>query len=483
MKRLPAHLLAPAGTENSPQNVLGKGGDHGILAGSTQGGALWKTSKNPMIATLSQHVLRPRALLEEVIGMSRPKLGAAFVALLLVSGLASACAGNSGSDGRTRVEFFQFKGEAVETFDRLIAQFEKEHPGIDIVQNNVPSADAALRTRLVKNNVPPLMTLNGNGATYGDLAEAAIFRDFSDDPALANITPASVHVLNSLGTAGEGETNGVPFAANADGIIYNVDLFDELELIVPTTWGELIAVAEKIKAAGLVPFYHTWKEAWTTLPPFNPLAQNVVPEDFWAGREAGETSFAEAFPPVAERLLSLKGYGPADPFRFDYNTGNRAMADGEAVMYLQGIWAIPSIRAINPDINLAVFPFPTTNDPERNRLVSGVDVLLTMPREKTDVEEEALTFIRWLTQPGPAKQYAEEQAHFSAVEGVVQDDPALAPLNPVFEAGHIVGFADHNIPSAIPLANLLQGFLINGDVQRFLAELDKRYDAVQARRG
>jgi len=45
MKRLPAHLLAPAGTENSPQNVLGKGGDHGILAGSTQGGALWKNEQ------------------------------------------------------------------------------------------------------------------------------------------------------------------------------------------------------------------------------------------------------------------------------------------------------------------------------------------------------------------------------------------------------------------------------------------------------
>src|SRR5215207_8203425 len=185
--------------------------------------------------------------------MSRSKLGASFAALVVLIGMTAACSGSDGDGGRTQVEFFQFKGEAVATFDKLIAQFEKEHPDIDIVQNNVPSPDAALRTRLVKNDVPPLMSLNGNGATYGDLANAGIFRDFSDDPALENISQASIDVLQSLGHA-DGEVNGVPFANNADGIIYNVDLFNELGLTVPTTWDELIATAEKVKAAGQVPF-------------------------------------------------------------------------------------------------------------------------------------------------------------------------------------------------------------------------------------
>jgi raffinose/stachyose/melibiose transport system substrate-binding protein len=412
--------------------------------------------------------------------MPRSKLGLGCAALVVAIGVTSGCSGSEEGGGRTQVEFFQFKGEAVATFDKLIAQFEKEHPEIEIVQNNVPSPDAALRTRLVKNDVPPLMSLNGNGGTYGDLAKAGIFRDFSDDPALENISEASIKVLQDLGHVPD-EINGVPFANNADGIIYNVDLFNQLGLTVPTTWDELIATAEKIKAAGKVPFYHTWKEAWTTQPPFNPLAQNIPPEDFWEQREAGEVTFSEEYPQVAEQLLELKQYGPADPFRFDYNTGNRAMADGEAVMYLQGIWAIPSIRGINEDINLGVFPFPATNDPERNRMVSGVDILLTMPAEETGLEQEALTFIRWLTQPGPAKQYADEQVHFSAVEGVKQEDPTLAPLNPIFEGGNIVGFADHNIPTSIPLDNMLQSFLIEGDVKGFLTDLDERYDVVQER--
>jgi raffinose/stachyose/melibiose transport system substrate-binding protein len=419
---------------------------------------------------------------ETSIRMPRSKFVATSAALVVVTVLASCGDSDDETGGRTEVEFFQFKGEAVTTFDALIEQFEAENPEIDIVQNNVPNADAVLRTRLVKNDVPELMSLNGNGGTYGDLALAEVFHDFTGDQALENVSDASLEVLDGLGHV-EGETNGVPLANNADGIIYNVDAFEELGLTVPTTWDELIDVAEEIEAAGLVPFYHTWKDAWTTLPPFNPLAQNIPPEDFWELRVADETTFSEEYPEVAEQLLELKQYGPDDPFRFDYNTGNRAIADGEAVMYLQGIWAIPTIRSINPDVNLGVFPFPTTNDVERNRLVSGVDILLTMPREPTEHAEEALTFIRWMMEPAHAKQYADEQVHFSAVDGVEQEDPALAPLNPVFEAGNIVGFADHNIPSSIPLENLLQAFLIDEDVDGLLSDLDERYDAVQARRG
>jgi len=403
-------------------------------------------------------------------------LGAAMVMVSM-----SACAGSEDGDGRTRVEFFQFKGEAVGTFDALIEQFEVEHPHIDIIQNNVPSADAALRTRLVKNDVPPVMTLNGNGAAYGDLATGEVFRDFTGDPALEATNPATQDILNALGGV-DGEANGVPFALNANGVIYNMDIFDELGLSVPTTWEELIATAEAVQAAGTVPFYLTWKDAWTTLPPFNGLAQNISPDDFWPRREAGETTFSAEWSPVAEQLLALKEFGPPDPFRFDYNTGNRAMANGEAAMYFQGNWAIPSIREINPDINLGMFALPATNDPERNSLVSGVDVLLTMPRGGTPNEEEALTFIRWMTGQAPATQYAQEQNAFSAILGAEQDDPALATLNVYFEQGQTVGFADHYIPSSIPLANLLQGFLIDGDVEAFLAELDKQYDAVQARR-
>jgi len=197
----------------------------------------------------------------------------------------------------------------------------------------------------------------------------------------------------------------------------------------------------------------------------------------------GDVSFQQAYPAVMQKMLQLKKYGPPDPFGFDYNTGNREMADGKAAMLLQGIWAVPNIRAINPKVNLGAFPLPATNDPAKNKLVSGVDILLTLPKQKTKHQAEALEFIRWLMRKQPAAEYAKEQNAFSAVKGVKQNDPSLVALNPVFESNHIVGFADHHIPSSIPLDSLIQGAMIDGNIKGFLSNLDDQYRQALARRG
>jgi raffinose/stachyose/melibiose transport system substrate-binding protein len=409
-------------------------------------------------------------------------LGRTAITIVATTAIVAACAGFASTrDGRLRVEFFQFKGEAIETFDGLIADFNAEHPDVEVFQNNVPDASTTLRVRLVKDDIPAVMTINGN-SEYGDLAKSGLLRDFTGDPALADTLPATREILNSLGQRTPDETNGVPFATNADPVLYNVSLFEELGLEVPTTWTEFIDLAAEVEAAGMIPFYHTWKDAWTTLPAFNALASNSVDEDFWTRREAAQATFAEAYRPVAEKMLQLKEYGPPDPFGFDYNAGNRAFAEGESVMYLQGNWAIPTVREINPDIDIASFPLPATDDADRNRLISGVDVVLTMPAHQRADTEQALTFIRYLMDRQVAERYAKEQNSFSAVDGVVQDDPSLAPLNPYFEQERITGFADHHIPIGIRLENLIQGFLVEGDVDRFLTDLDRQYDRYMARR-
>ena len=51
---------------------------------------------------------------------------------------------------------------------------------------------------------------------------------------------------------------------------------------------------------------------------------------------------------------------------------NAAFARGESAMLLQGIWALNPVKAINPDINAAIFPYPAADDPDDRLLVSGV---------------------------------------------------------------------------------------------------------------
>jgi raffinose/stachyose/melibiose transport system substrate-binding protein len=398
-------------------------------------------------------------------------------ALSIAAALLPACAGDD--DGRVELEFFQFKPEAVETFNGLIADFEAEHPNIDVVQNHVPNADTAFRTRLVRNDIPDVITLNA-GATWAEMAPAGVFYDFSGHPILGDVNPAILDILNALGTAGEGEVNGIPFASNADGVIYNKDLFAEHDVEVPTTWDELVGAAETFQAAGVTPFYGTLLDSWTSLPAWNALASNLAPEGFFDQLGAEETSFEEAYPEVAERLYQLFEFTQEDRFSRNYNDGNQAFARGESAMYLQGIWAIPTIRSFEPDFEIGTFALPTDR-PDETKLVSGVDVVITMGREPAH-PEESLAFIEFLMRPDVLERYAAEQSAVPTLVGTTPSDEAVTDLIPFIEEQRLVGFSDHKIPPAIPLPAINQQFLIDGDQEEYLETLDDEWDKVAERR-
>jgi raffinose/stachyose/melibiose transport system substrate-binding protein len=404
---------------------------------------------------------------------------AALAAAALVSVSACGIVGSDDSDGRVTLDFFQFKPEAIQTFDRIIADFEDEHPNIRVRQNHVPNADTALRTRLVRNDIPDVLVLNAN-ATFGELASAGTFYNFADEAVTQSLNPGILDIINDLGTRNEGEVNGLPFANNADGVIYNKDLFAKHGVAVPTTWNELISAAEKFKAAGVPPIYATLKDSWTALPAFNALASNLPPPDFFDQRDAGRTTFAAAYPPVAQRLRQLFEFGQQDKLSRGYNDGNQAFAKGEAAMYLQGIWAIPTIRSFKPAFEIGTFALPM-DDSAATRLVSGVDVAVTMGRSP-DRKPESLAFVNYLMRRDVIESYAAEQSAVPTLKGSLPKDPALAELVPYFQSGRLVGFTDHHIPPAIPLAQICQQFLIDGNQADFLTTLDREWNKFARRR-
>jgi raffinose/stachyose/melibiose transport system substrate-binding protein len=403
-----------------------------------------------------------------------------IVGIALLAAVVAGCGTDAqGAEGPVVLEFFQFKPEAVESFDRIIEEFNAEHPGIRVQQNHVPDADTALRVRLVREDVPDVMTLNA-GTTFGELATAGVFHDFSDDPVLDGVTPAIVDILTDLGTPEPGQVNGVPFANNASAVIYNVDLFDEHGVEVPRTWDELLAAVDALEAAGVLPFYQTLGDAWTSLPAWNGLAGNLPPEDFWEQLRADETSFAQGHELVADRLYELFERGQGDRFSTTYDAGNQAFARGESAMYLQGIWALPAIRSFEPDSELGTFAMPA-DDADETVLVSGVDVALTMPIEP-EHPDETMTFIEYLMRPEVVEEYAAEQSAIPVLEGTEPSDPALEGVAPYFDEGRLVGFPDHQVPATIPLDSILQQFLIDGDKANLLGTLDDEWDKVARRR-
>lgn len=385
------------------------------------------------------------------------------------------------------LDFFQFKGEALEDFTQIIEDFEAENPDIRVEQNQVADADTVIRTLLVKNRTPDVITLNANG-NFGRLAQAGVFADFSDEPVLDTINPAVQEILAELGSA-EGEVNGLGYVNNANGIIYNQDIFEQQGLKVPETWDELIAVCEQLQAAGITPFYGTLAENWTGLPSFNGLGAYAAQDDFFERlREQGENvgpdsevSFSKNYPKALEQQFELFSYAQEGYRGRSYDDGNAAFANGEVAMLMQGIWAVNPIKGVNPDVRAGIFPYPATDDPDERLLVSGVDVVVTMG-ENTPHREEAMRFIEYLFQEEVVEEFAASQNMVPSVEGArLSDDAAIQSVAPWFEQGAITGFIDHQIPPSIPLAQIVQEYLFTGDTDSALATLDREWSKVAAR--
>jgi raffinose/stachyose/melibiose transport system substrate-binding protein len=408
---------------------------------------------------------------------SRTVAKIALAGLVAASTLA-ACSGGDGS--RTTITFFQFKPEAVDYFQQRAAEFEAENPDIHVVVDNVPDPETALRTRLVKNDVPDVLTLNGNG-TFGELASAGIFENFAGDPILDDINDGYLDIVKSLGASEDGAVNGIPFAANASGVLYNEELFKEHGVDVPQTWDELIAAAKTFQDAGVTPFYAMLQDAWTAQAPLAPLTAETAPDGFFPARFAGDATFAQGWRDAAEKELQLFQYTQPNPAGFGYQEGTVAFAKGESAMLLLGSYAIPQIRSFDPQFTVGSFALPATNDPADTRLVSGVDVLVTAGAGGAH-PQESKRFIEFLMQPDAVLDYSVQQVAIPAIAGQANDDPALAGIQSYIDEEKLVGFTDHQFIPAIPLGPLLQQLLIDKDVDKFLSGLDDSWDRVAQRR-
>jgi raffinose/stachyose/melibiose transport system substrate-binding protein len=382
--------------------------------------------------------------------------------------------------GKTvKLEFFQNKTEAKATFDKLIKKFNDANPNIVVTQVNPPDAETVLKTRVAKKDVPAIIGM-GATATFAQLSNSGLFTDFTGDPLTSNLQPAYVDMVKKL--TGSAQLNGIPYSANASGIIYNKQMFTDLGLTIPKTWDELVTTAQKIKDAGKIPFYMTNKDSWTLLVPFNSLSSDIVGIDFYAKRAQGTVKFdSPEFREVAVKQLKLLDFGQKDMAGKTYNDGNVAFAKGESAMYIQGVWAIPEILKANPQIQLGVFPFPATNDPALNKVISGVDTVLTISKN-TPHPDEAKKFISFLLQPENIQAYIDEQKAFSAVKGVNQSDASVQDLNAAFQSGNIVDFSDHYIPSAVKADTIIQSFYQKKDVNAYVKALDTEWDNVATRK-
>ena len=398
----------------------------------------------------------------------------AISAVLAVTMLAAAILPGCGADkdsGKTEIEILQYKPEAATYFDKVEDEFNATHDDIHLTISSPNDASTIMRTRFVREDYPDIIGIGGD-INYSYYVDADILADVSDYPGLSDIKQSYVDILEALEITPKDGTYGVPYVANAAGILYNKDMFEEHGWQIPESWDELIDLCQEIQSEGILPFYFGFRDTWTCLAPWNSLAVDLAPADTCKQVNAGETTFSDEYRETAEKCMELVSYGPDDPFAYGYNDACTAFANGESAMYPIGSYAVPQILSVNPDMNIDSFVTPGNDDASKNTLNSGVDLMfaVTAACENKDAAYEVLDF---LLEDENIQAYIDDQNAVPCKEGDFDLAPMLDGMKPYIESGNMTDYQDHYYPSEMAVDAQIQTFLINNDVDAFLAKFDK----------
>ena len=290
----------------------------------------------------------------------KPARSRAFaVASVALFGLLTSCsAGSLGSSGDSEGGGTTITWQTgSDQDDQLQAQavvdaFTQANPDITVKIDGRPGGgegDNLVKTRLQTGTMADIFNYNSG----------SLFQQIAPANNLTPIDPATVETIDESyrpQVSVDDTVYGTPYGnAFGGGIMYNRKVFEQVGVQVPTTWADLIAASEKIKAAGIAPVVQTYQDTWTSqllvLADFHNVAaaNPSFAEDYTAGKAkfATDAGARAGFEHLQE--IHDKGLVTPDFASTKVEDGMRQLAAGEAAMYPMLSVNVSTLQVVAPD--------------------------------------------------------------------------------------------------------------------------------------
>ncbi|WP_374107819.1 extracellular solute-binding protein [Microbacterium sp. Au-Mic1] len=414
-----------------------------------------------------------------MVSGKRTRIARALAAVAALAVVGGALAGCAPADGRETVRFTFSKREAIDFMTKVVKDYNASQNKVNVVIDT--SGVDVVSASFVRGNPPDLMLANYNFEVARFVQRCAL-TDLSDTAEAGRIRTDLQPLLDQYGTC-PGKTTVLPYSVMAASVIYNKEIFAKYGIQIPKTWDELIAASDTLKAAGVTPFYGTFKDNWTIGQGWYDYAVGgeVPVVDFFAKMNAegtsvgpaSQTSFSKDFAKPVEKMTQLiKDYTQPNAGSQAYVDGNLAFAKGQGAMYLQGPWAFGEIAKTSPDLQLGTFPLPMTNDPSDLKVRVNMDLAAMIPTGSRH-QKAARDFLAYLYQPSVIDAYNASQLGFApTTDATMPTDPRIAGMIPYYDKGAVYQGASVLVPKTIPVFNYVQAIALGGSVKGTLSTMD-----------
>jgi raffinose/stachyose/melibiose transport system substrate-binding protein len=378
---------------------------------------------------------------------------------------------------KKHLEFFQQKPNAIEFFNKVIEEFEAEHPDIDVEQVNVPGdMSVVLKTRIARGDVPDIFITYPIEQDYIIRAKKGYLLDLTNEEFISNIDSK---IQNRYLV--DGKMYGAALSQNAVGVFYNKDKFEELKLEIPKTWDEFIETLKKLEEIGEQPILMANKEL-ESISVFNlSLVANEFDNRYWKSLQDTQKDFEgdQTWKNVSNKMLQVIDFSQENSFRTDADDLNRAFINREGVMCILGIWEIANLEKLDPSFSYGIFPFPATNDPDRNNVLGGVDGGFAISAD-TKYPDEAKQFLEFLFKKENAQKFSDYEGNISTVKDIKMNIAEVKILADHIDQGKSVNWPNHywlgGTAAEDDFREISQKFFFERDINAYLKNLEKMFD-------
>jgi len=355
-----------------------------------------------------------------------------LLSLIIVFALVlSACgASNSGNkvnssnnDGskqngeEVKISFIHWRGEDVAVLDGIVAKFESEYPNIKVETQVFPSDQyqATAQAKLVDGSVGDVFT-SFPGAQFEAIAKAGLFTDLTSEEFVTNFTPGLIEA---------GQKDGVQYALPYQLVynmpIYNVKLFEQHNVEVPTDWDSFLAAMETFKQAGITPIAFPGADIGPGQMMNTMVMNNATDEDIFVKLEAGEAKLTDEWwvKTLSQfKELSDKGYLQKDAVGTKTDAANALFIQEKAAILGTGSFQLAGNKAGNPELVQGLLAPITVSEDEV--VFEGIHTTTFMlaVNSKSKHPEEAKLFLEYLSRADVAAEYANGTGQNVTVEGV-----------------------------------------------------------------
>ncbi|WP_156613036.1 extracellular solute-binding protein [Ensifer sp. Root142] len=348
--------------------------------------------------------------------------------------------------------------DKVDFINFALDEFAKAHPDIklDVVAAEQSAYKTKLNTAMASGNPPDVFyTLPGgflnafvNGGQMYAL-DADLAKDGWGDSFLESALAQ---------TSKDGHAYAVPVDVDSVVFWYDKALFAENGWTVPSSYDELLALAETIKGAGIVPFALGNKDAWPATFWFQYLEMRLKGSGVvsaFVNKDAKAALGDEATKALEHvAALSSKGYFPIGFNGMGDQEANMLFLNGQAAMMLNGTWQIGASADAPEGFELGYFAFPTVKDGagDQSDVLAGVAATFGIS-QKAENKADAVTLLKFLTSSQVMTKYVELRKTMVTVKDATTEaaaGPVLFDISGklMAKAGHLDPFYDAAMPPA-----------------------------------